>query len=223
MCPDWKLNPLVTEQYSNHSFLVVSNIGTKTLTSYISSKAAKSCSHCKERSKKEINDVPKTSQFGYLNQCSNLRAEGSSVPGSSFAAFTVCFSLGFTLRACFTRFCPSPESEEKWQQVVEGQERSIRGIQGYSTEADPKGVKLEKCGSWSEWKFRFANPNSSFNMRGKEKPWREERKHPLGFVLQIKQCILCIHGRYRGFLFFLGLLLSEEIILATWGDKVTIF
>lgn len=101
---------------------------------------------------------------------------------------TVQSFLGFRLRICFMRLCPSPGSAG----------RSISCTEGQSNGADSKGkeatepclgplyrdVMLENGGSSSHWEFHFANPNLSFSMPGGEKPWRKERKHPLGFVLQ---------------------------------------
>lgn len=134
------------------------------------------------------------SQVGVSSQRNNLTAEWGSSPQLSQYIFPHTSGSESALR-----LCPSPGNTEKWQRVLERQERSIHDTKGGSTEADPKGVEttdpcaergphravtLENQGSWSHRVFRFANLNSSFNTRGGEKAWREEKKHSLEFVLR---------------------------------------
>lgn len=158
---------------------MISKIGTKILTWHISPKAAKSCIQ-----RKEWEAEPEKDKWypGMLQVSVSVSAITWQQKGA------LCLGL---LRSHHSIFFPRLQTQNLLYKTlsfsrVKSQEKNIHGIQGCSTEADPKGAK------WC-WRtmaadlignFVLENPNSSFNMSGEDKPWREERKHPLEFTLQ---------------------------------------
>lgn len=113
------------------------------------------------------------------------------------------FFLGFSLRMCFMKLCPSPGSAgKKWQWALASQESSIHGTWGWSTEADSNEWKLLSSvlktfctGTWC-WTATTADlvtgncisvTQTHHSTWGEEKnPWRRRGSNPLVFSSKIK-------------------------------------
>lgn len=132
----------------------------------------------------------------------------------------------FQAQIYFMRICPSLGSAgKKWQWALESQKRGhswhsrMKHWSWFRWNGSPWALlwMLENYGSWFHWKHISANPNSSFSMRGGEKPWREGRKK-IHWDLSSKIKVSSVSKVDREDLTLFWL--SKSFILARWRDKV---